>query len=306
MQVSSARIALEERLNQLVQPTPLLGVLVVAAVFFVIVGGATFLVLAASRIDLQAWTDHAKRSIAPPLKAADHINDGKHHLLLAATGSVATIKIPNIIEALSNYDDLSIRVLFTDSAANFLQGQSGEQPSMAQIAKMKNVDGIYHDEDEWRKPWVRGDSILHIELRRWADLMVIAPLSANSLAKLALGLSDNLISSVVRAWDATGILDQARPGVPLPYDGKKGIIVAPAMNTAMWHHPITGEHMRRLYEDWSVDSGGWLEVLRPTEKELACGDTGSGAMHDWRFIVTAIESRLQLSLDNGEKGWSGT
>lgn len=229
-----------------------------------------------------------------PLKAAEHINDGKHHLLLAATGSVATIKIPNIVDALSKYDNLSIRILLTESAANFLQGQSGEQPSIQHISQMKHIDGIYRDEDEWRKPWVRGDSILHIELRRWADLMVIAPLSANSLAKIALGLSDNLVNSVVRAWDATGIIDQARPGVPLPYDGKKGIIVAPAMNTAMWHHPVTAEHMKRLSEDWSVSNGGWFEVLRPIEKELACGDTGSGAMHDWKLIVAAIEKRLDL------------
>ncbi|KAK3622264.1 hypothetical protein LTR56_022312 [Elasticomyces elasticus] len=229
-----------------------------------------------------------------PLKASYHINDGKHHLLLAATGSVATIKIPNIVQALSKYDNLSIRVLLTESAAEFLQGQADEQPTLAQILAVKNVEAIYRDADEWRKPWVRGDSILHIELRRWADLMVIAPLSANSLAKVSLGMSDNLVSSVVRAWDATGIIDQARPGVPLPYGGRKGIIVAPAMNTAMWHHPVTAEHMRRLTTDWSVENGGWFEVLRPIEKALACGDTGSGAMHDWKLIVAAIEQRLQL------------
>ena len=243
----------------------------------------------------------AKQSFPIPLKAADHVNDGKHHLLLAATGSVATIKIPNILEALSKYSNLSIRVLLSESAANFLQGQSSEQPRLSEIIKIKNVDGIYRDDDEWRKPWVRGDSIAHIELRRWADLMVIAPLSANSLAKLALGLSENLISSVVRAWDTTGMIDQARPGVPLPYDGKKGIIVAPAMNTAMWHHPLTAEHMKRLSAEWSVSNGCWFEVLKPIEKELACGDTGSGAMHDWKLIVTAIESRLQLSLDSTEE-----
>ncbi|KAK4575269.1 hypothetical protein LTR86_001121 [Recurvomyces mirabilis] len=241
-----------------------------------------------------------------PLVAADHTHDGKHHLLLAATGSVATIKIPNIVEALSKDDDLSIRILLTTSAAEFLKGQSAEQPALKQISSMKNVDGIYSDEDEWRKPWVRGDSILHIELRRWADLMVIAPLSANSLAKVVLGMSDNLITSVVRAWDITGLIDVARPDIPLPYSGKKGIIVAPAMNTAMWHHPITAEHLRRLGGDWAVRSGGWFEVLRPMEKELACGDTGSGAMHDWKAIVGVIEERLQLGkravLENGVKG----
>ncbi|EMC97631.1 hypothetical protein BAUCODRAFT_40203, partial [Baudoinia panamericana UAMH 10762] len=229
-----------------------------------------------------------------PFRAADHLNDGKHHLLLAATGSVATIKIPNIVSALSKYDNLSIRILLSDSAANFLQGQAAEQPHLEDIVAMKNVDAIYFDNDEWRKPWVRGDNILHIELRRWADLMVITPLSANSLAKLAQGMSDNLISSVARAWDASGMIDQARPGVPLPYDGKKGIIVAPAMNTAMWHNPVTAEHLDRLENVWNVKNGGWFEVLRPIEKELACGDTGSGAMHDWKRIVATIEARLSL------------
>ena len=229
------------------------------------------------------------------LKASDHLTDGKYHLLLAATGSVATIKIPNIVEALSEHDNLSIRIILSQSATNLLQGQADEQPTLAKIGQMKNVDAVYLDEDEWRKPWVRSDSILHIELRRWADLMVIAPLSANSLAKIALGMSDSLVTSVVRAWDATGMIDQARPGMPLPYDGKKGIMVAPAMNTAMWHHPVTAEQLRRLDKDWSVDNGGWFHVLRPIEKELACGDTGSGAMHDWKLIVAEIECVLQLT-----------
>lgn len=227
-----------------------------------------------------------------PLTASDHVNDGKYHLLLAATGSVATIKIPNIVEALSKYENLSIRVLLSESAAHFLQAQSEEQPSLKQIASIKNVDGIYQDADEWRKPWVRGDSILHIELRRWADLMVIAPLSANSLAKVALGLSDNLVTSVVRAWDTTGMIDAPRAGIRQAYGDKKVIIVAPAMNTAMWDHPATASHLRILSGEWSVNHGGWFEILRPIEKELACGDTGSGAMHDWKQIVAAIESRL--------------
>ena len=228
------------------------------------------------------------------LKASDHANDGKFHLLLAATGSVATIKIPNIAQALSHYNNLSIRILLSDSAANFLQGQSAEQPTLESIANIKNVDGIYRDRDEWRKPWVRGDSILHIELRRWADLMVVAPLSANSLVKIAMGFSDNLVTSVARAWDTTGLIDSARPGVTLPGDGRKKILVAPAMNTAMWDHPVTGEHLKKLSETWGVKNGGWFEVLRPVEKELACGDTGSGAMKDWKEIVAAIEDALGL------------
>ncbi len=57
------------------------------------------------------------------------------------------------------------------------------------------------EEDDWRH-WQRvGDPVTHIELRRWADLLVIAPLSANTLAKLAHGMCDNLLTCIVRAWD---------------------------------------------------------------------------------------------------------
>lgn len=194
----------------------------------------------------------------PILKAADHTKDGKYHLLLAATGSVATIKIPNILHALSKYDNLSIRLVLSDSAAEFLSGQSAEQPSLKDIAKIKNVEHIYRDSDEWRKPWIRGDNILHIELRRWADLMVIAPLSANSLAKLALGMSGDLVSSVARAWDATGLIDGLREGIRLSSKdremGKKTIMVAPAMNTAMWNHPVTARHLNVLSKEWGIST----------------------------------------------------
>jgi phosphopantothenoylcysteine decarboxylase len=142
-------------------------------------------------------------------------------------------------------------------------------------------------------------------------------LSANSLAKIVNGLSDGLLMSVVRAWDTTGLID----GV----DGKGGrkkkkkmVFVAPAMNTAMWRHPITGRQIRVLEEEWGSsgdgegegegegeDGGGdgvgqvglekgWLTVLRPTEKELACGDVGDGAMMDWREIVEHVERYLDL------------
>ncbi|KAF2256642.1 phosphopantothenoylcysteine decarboxylase [Trematosphaeria pertusa] len=230
--------------------------------------------------------------------------DDKIHLLLCATGSVATIKIPNIIKALSKYSNLSIRLVFTESATNFLRGQSAEQPSLEEIEALPNVDGIYFDEDEWREPWVRGNKILHIELRRWADMMVVAPLSADALAKITQGWSDNLLLSVMRAWDTTGELDPVRdiPGLDRPREEgsegavrKKRILVAPSMNTAMWKQPITKQQVKVLDEDWGVRNGGWFEVLQPMEKELACGDVGGGAMKDWRDIVKVIEDRLGLS-----------
>jgi phosphopantothenoylcysteine decarboxylase len=230
-------------------------------------------------------------------------NDGKIHVLLCASGSVATIKIPNMINALAQHKNVEIRLIFTASAANFLQGQSAEQPSIADIEVFPNVGAVYFDADEWAEPWVRGNKILHIELRRWADIMIIAPLSANELAKITQGWSDNLLLSVVRAWDTTGLVDPVRdiPGVQWAEEKtaegvikKKRILVAPSMNTAMWLQPITKKQIDVLNDEWGVKNGGWFEILQPMQKELACGDVGGGAMKDWREIVGLIEERLGL------------
>lgn len=68
------------------------------------------------------------------------------------------------------------------------------------------------------------------------------------------------------------------------------------MNTAMWRHPVSKKQIQVLEEDWGVDGNpdGWIEVLRPMEKTLACGDTGDGAMQEWSNIVSIIEERLNL------------
>lgn len=242
------------------------------------------------------------RPAALPLPPSQ-LNDSKKHLLLAASGSVATIKIPSIITALARHPRLSIRVVLTASAAAFLAGQSSEQPTLASVAGLPNVDAVYLDEDEWREPWVRGNSILHIELRRWADVLVIAPLSANTMAKMVGGICDNLLLSTIRAWDTTGALDPVRLPVAdgaggadeVPGPRKKRIIVAPAMNTAMWEHPVTRKQVRVLEEEWGIANGGWVEVLRPIEKTIACGDTGSGGMKEWKEIVGVIEERMELN-----------
>ncbi|KAJ9642420.1 hypothetical protein H2199_004801 [Coniosporium tulheliwenetii] len=259
----------------------------------------------------------------PSPKPLTH-NPTHTHLLLCATGSVATIKLPLIITALSHHPALSIRLILTPSATTFLAGQSAEQPSLASIAALPNVDGVYTDEDEWKTPWTRGAKILHIELRRWADLMVIAPLSANSLAKIVGGWAEGLATfEGGRGWGARECGKRGREsgswgeglmggGVEATGDGqvddggrrrkKKAILVAPAMNTAMWKHPITAQHMRVLEEEWNVSQGGWFEVLSPMQKELACGDTGDGAMKDWKEIVLLIEERLGLAASTNGAG----
>ena len=213
---------------------------------------------------------------SPAATVAETLNDGKTHLLLAATGSVATIKLPLILDSLKHHTNLSIRVILTKSGSKFLSGQSAEQPSAESLTSIPNVDGIHYDEDEWVVPWTREAPILHIELRRWADVLAVVPMSANVLAKMTGGLCDDLLTTVVRAWDTA----VAAKG--------PSILVAPAMNSMMWTHPLTAQQLAVL-QDWP-----WVEVLPPQSKTLACGDTGQGGMCDWKEIVGVIERRLGL------------
>jgi phosphopantothenoylcysteine decarboxylase len=200
-------------------------------------------------------------------------------ILLGVTGSVAAIKLPEIDAALlaAGHD---VKLVATKASTYFFDPSSFR-------------DRLSLDEDEWPGPqYRRGDEVLHIELRKWADLFLIAPLDANSLAKLSLGLCDNLLTSIWRAWDLS------RP-----------IIVAPAMNTLMWQHPLTKQHLRalgmmfgalhvpgHLTEEQMVDQinerSRNLWIAPPASKVLACGDEGVGAMAAVPDVIAGVERLL--------------
>ena len=123
------------------------------------------------------------------------------------------------------------------------------------------------DEDEWNL-WDRlGDPVLHIELRRWADLILIAPASANMMSKMSLGLADDLLLTTLRAWDMKS----------------KPCIICPAMNTYMWNHPATMTSMNIL-RDWGVI------IVEPAVKLLACNDEGKGALAHVPDIISLVKS----------------
>ncbi|KAI3625230.1 hypothetical protein CBS9595_000591 [Malassezia furfur] len=119
---------------------------------------------------------------------------------------------------------------------------------------------LWTDADEWGAWKVLGDPVLHIEvrsvtltqLRRWADVVLLAPCSANTLAKIAHGLCDNVVTSFLRALS---------PDTPT--------WVYPAMNTLMYLHPLTDQHLDVLRDTLHY------EVFGPIEKRLACGDLGT-------------------------------
>ncbi|KAF8575050.1 flavoprotein, partial [Ramaria rubella] len=110
---------------------------------------------------------------------------------------------------------------------------------------------VWTDDDGWNS-WTKiGDPILHIELRQWADMILIAPCSANTLSKLASSACNNLVTSVLCA---------TAPTIP--------VYVFPAMKTQMYLHPLTAVHLSVL-----SDTLGYT-VMGPIGKGLACGDTG--------------------------------
>ena len=112
------------------------------------------------------------------------------------------------------------------------------------------------------------------------------------MAKMTMGIADNLLLSVIRAWDTTGLVDgNFKPQKPR-------IFVAPAMNSAMWNQPITHQNLEVLQNQWgwsAANPEGWVTVLPPIDKPLACGDVGNGAMMDWRDIVRRMEEHLGLA-----------
>jgi phosphopantothenoylcysteine decarboxylase len=215
------------------------------------------------------------------------------NVLLGVTGSVAAIMTPSLFSSLkaAGHD---VKVVATHSALYFFD------PGSPEFAAAHSP--VIIDDDEWPgrdqgQLWQRGDPVLHIELRRWADVLAIAPLDANTLAKLALGLCDNCLACIWRAWD------RSRP-----------VVLAPAMNTLMWEHPATVRHLRQVAADlganpppalplavlldWINANATTLRIVPPINKRLACDDVGPGAMaevSDIRSAVKAVLSQKPIS-----------
>jgi len=182
------------------------------------------------------------------------------NILIGCTGSVASIKLPNLISELKSKDStFNIRVVLTEKAKQFVD-----------LDEVKPSAEVLLDENEWKMWKNRGDPILHIDLVKWADIFIIAPLDANTLGKMSSGICDNLLTCIARAWDV-----------------EKPLLFCPAMNTRMFLHPITSRQIEDL-KDF-----GYYEI-KPISKTLMCGDTGIGAMAEVNIIANQIVSHLSL------------
>jgi phosphopantothenoylcysteine decarboxylase len=204
-------------------------------------------------------------------------------VLLGVTGSVAAIYTPELYTALTAAGH-AVKVVATSASLYFFD------PSRIAAGSdgRRNPEVVVLDEDEWPgQHYERGGAVVHIELRRWAEVLLLAPLDANTLSKLALGLADNCLTCVWRAWE------RRRP-----------VVLAPAMNTLMWEHPVTARHLRQLALDlganpppqasldelvaWINTWSGPLRVVAPVSKRLACDDVGVGALAGRDEILAAL------------------
>lgn len=173
-------------------------------------------------------------------------------ILLGISGSVAAKLTPKIQKAIIDAGH-EVKTIATSSSLYFRNNWYEWKP-------------YYVDSDEWEY-YKTENKVLHIDLVQWADKFIIAPCTANTLAKIANGISDNLLTSCFRAWN----LD-------------KEIYIAPAMNTRMWESPFTNEHVK------SLKTLIGAHFIPPVSKELFCGDTGIGAMADIGDIMKTLEN----------------
>lgn len=209
----------------------------------------------------QSGTASHRNSLGSQLRESMDANSQQLHILVAASGSVATIKVPLIINKLRSIygEDAVIQLMVTQGASKLLLG-----------TKLPSDVKVWTDDDEWNSRQDVLETALHVQLRRWADILLIAPLSANTLAKLATGICDNLISCVFRAW-----------GPPTP------VVLAPAMNAHMYANEMTKNHLAFLQKNFS-----YVTVLKPNEKISVGGAYGMGGMREWTDVVSNVVTQL--------------
>ncbi|WP_038556651.1 bifunctional phosphopantothenoylcysteine decarboxylase/phosphopantothenate--cysteine ligase CoaBC [Synechococcus sp. KORDI-52] len=191
-------------------------------------------------------------------------------VLVAVSGSIAAVKTPLLVSALIKAG-AEVRCLVTTSAAALVS-----PVALASLSRHR----CYLEADQWDSASSRP---LHIELAEWAELAIVAPLSASSLARWSQGAADGLLASVLLAMEAP-------------------VIAAPAMNTAMWRHPAVQRNWLQIQ-----DFPGVVPLL-PMSGLLACDRVGDGRMADPALIQLAAAS--VFSRGSGapvaNRDWSGT
>ena len=177
---------------------------------------------------------------------------GRRRVLLIVGGGVAAYKALELVRLLRG-DSMEVCPVLTDAGARFVTPLS-----LAALAQAEVRSDLFALSDE--------AAMGHIELSRAADLLVVAPATADLIGKAAHGLADDLASALLLATD-------------------KRVLWAPAMNVRMWEHPATQRNCDQLRKDGAMFVG-------PTEGEMACGETGFGRMAEPAEIAQAVRALL--------------
>ena len=174
-------------------------------------------------------------------------------ILLIICGGISAYKSLELIRLLKK-KGAKIKTILTKSAKEFVTPLS-----VASLSQEKVYDDLFSAENEAEMD--------HISLSRWADIIVVAPATANTISKLSAGSSDDLASTVILASD-------------------KDVFLTPAMNVRMWEHPSTKENLEKLR------SYGY-QIIGPQIGDMACGEFGKGKMTSPEEILEKIETYFQ-------------
>ncbi len=178
-------------------------------------------------------------------------------ILLIVGGGIAAYKACEIVRGLRKRDHL-VRCVMTDAAAHFVTPMT-----LAALSEDKVYTTLWD---------LKGEAEMgHIQLSREADLVVVAPASADLLARMAGGIANDLATTLLLATD-------------------KPVLAAPAMNVRMWHHPATQRNVTQLRADG-------VTVMQPDEGAMACGEWGAGRLPEPDAIIAAIEAALTPTHD---------
>jgi len=170
-------------------------------------------------------------------------------ILLVICGGISAYKSLEIIRGLKKSNAL-VKTILTKSAKKFVTPLS-----ISSLSQEKVYDDVFSVENE--------SEMDHISLSRWADLILVAPITANTISKLSSGSSDDLASTVILASD-------------------KEIYLAPAMNVRMWEHPSTKENINKL-------KNFGYKIIGPEIGDMACGEFGKGKMTEPNEIIKKIK-----------------
>ena len=173
------------------------------------------------------------------------------NLVFGVTASVAAKYTPKFVRAILNaLPGVEIKVVATERSLYFFDRAEVPVP-------------VLTDKFEWPEGgYVKGAQVPHIDLGDWADTLLIAPLTADTLSDMAHGKADKFLTSIVLAWPR-----------------EKRMILAPAMNTRMWENPITQANFETVVQVYRAT------IIGPDEGMLACGTKGIGAMANIDAIV---------------------